>query len=141
MEFIKKSAVKVFETLGAGFSERVYHNAMMVLLIRQKILFKSEHVIPVMFEDEKVGEVRADLIVNDDLVVELKSVKAIIDTHITQCSMYMKLTGIKNGLVINFPCSDREEVGFQELGNTSTCCGKCGQLGTLIPDNMQRIKL
>ena len=127
MEFVKQAARKVFSTLGAGFSERVYHNAMMVLLIRQKIPFKSEQVIPVMFEDDKVGEVRADLIVNDDLVVELKSVKAIMETHITQCSMYMKLTGIKNGIVINFPCSEKEEVGFQELGNTPSCCNKCGR--------------
>ena len=126
MEIIKKSAIKVFETLGAGFSERVYHNALEVLLRKNAIPFKSEHIIPVMFEDEKVGEVRADLILNDNLVVELKSVKTIIDSHVTQCSMYMKLTKIANGIVINFPCSDEEEVEFQEMEETPIC-SKCGR--------------
>ena len=79
-----------------------------------------------MFEGEKVGEVRADLILNDNLVVELKSVKTIADNHVTQCAMYMKLMKIGSGLVINFPCSDEDDVEFQELSSTPIC-SKCGR--------------
>ena len=115
MEFIKKSAVKVFDTLGAGFSERVYHNALEILLRKSGIHFKSEHIIPVMFEGEKVGDVRADLVLNEDLVVELKSVKNITGSHVTQCEMYMKLTNILTGVVINFPSSNDEKVEIYEI--------------------------
>jgi len=115
MEFIQEAANKVFDTLGAGFTERIYHNSLEVLLRKNNIPFKSEHTIPVMFEGERVGEVRADLILDDNLVVELKSKRTINNNHITQCSMYMKLTNIKNGIVINFPSNDCEQIEFQKI--------------------------
>jgi GxxExxY protein len=119
MEQIKSFAIHVFTTLGAGFSEKVYHNAMEVLLRKNKIAFKSEHTIPVVFEDVDVGHVRADLVIGGDIVVELKSIRSIRDNDATQCTMYMKLLGIRNGLVINFPCSDDEEVTFQSITATT----------------------
>jgi GxxExxY protein len=115
MDQIKLFSKHVFTTLGAGFSEKVYHNAMEVLLKKNKIPFKSEHTIPVIFEDVEVGHVRADLVIDNDIVVELKSVKMIRDDYAVQCTMYMKLLGIKNGVVVNFPCSDDEEVTFQYI--------------------------
>jgi GxxExxY protein len=120
MDFVKQAANKVFSTLGAGFSERVYHNAMEVLLKKEGIAFKSEHVIPVTFEGVEVGNVRADLVVNENIVVELKSVKSITGGHVTQCEMYMKLTNIPSGLVINFPCSNDEKVEICEIGKIVT---------------------
>jgi GxxExxY protein len=124
MDNIKKAANHVFKTLGAGFSERIYHNAMEVLLKKNNVPFESELVIPVEFEDVKVGEVRADLVIGDKIVVELKSVRSINQDHCTQCAMYMKLLGINSGVVINFPCNDDEEVEFEELvgsANRSRC--------------------
>jgi GxxExxY protein len=115
MEQVKTFANHVFKTLGAGFSERVYHNAMEVLLKKNKIPFKTEVIVPVMFEGSEVGQVRADLIINGNLVVELKSVKSIKEDHATQCTMYMKLLDVDDGIVINFPCSDNEEVEFQTI--------------------------
>jgi len=115
MEQVKTFANHVFKTLGAGFSEKVYHSAMEVLLKKNKIPFKTEVTIPVMFEGVEVGQVRADLIINGNLVVELKSVKSIKEDHATQCTMYMKLLDVDDGIVINFPCSDNEEVEFQTI--------------------------
>jgi GxxExxY protein len=126
MEQVKKFADKVFTTLGAGFTERIYHNAMEVLLRKNNIPFQSEHNIPVMFEGENVGTVRADLVINKSIVVELKSVRSIKDDHSTQCGMYMKLLNIPYGVVINFPCSNSEDVTYQELTNVSGC-GRCGR--------------
>lgn len=126
MDNIKKAANHVFKTLGAGFSERIYHNAMEVLLKRNNIPFESELVVPVMFEDVKVGEVRADLVIDDKIVVELKSVRSIKEDHCTQCGMYMKLLGINSGVVINFPCNDDEEVEFEELVGSANC-SRCGR--------------
>ena len=100
MEQVKKFADQVFTTLGAGFTERIYHNAMEVLLRKNNIPFQSEQNIPVMFEGENVGTVRADLVINKSIVVELKSVRSIKDDHSTQCGMYMKLLNIPYGVVI-----------------------------------------
>ena len=125
---VKNAASLVFKTLGAGFSERVYHNAIEVYLRKIGTSFKSEHVIPVKFMDVEVGNVRADLVINDRLVVELKSTGSIKDTHTTQCFMYMKLLKINNGLVINFPSTEDEEVEVQELVLTEdTFCKRCGR--------------
>jgi GxxExxY protein len=112
---IKNAAALVFKTLGAGFSEKVYHNAIKVYLNNIGTSFKSEHVIHVKFMDVKVGYVRADLVINDTLVVELKVGPNITDKHTTQCFMYMKLLKINNGLIINFPLSDDDEVEYSEL--------------------------
>jgi hypothetical protein len=127
MEQIKEFATRVFETLGAGFSERVYHNAMEVLLKKNNILYNSELVVPVMFEGVEVGQVRADLVINENIVVELKSVRSLKDDHATQCAMYMKLLNINDGVVINFPCTDSESVEFQELQSLSPMCNRCGR--------------
>jgi GxxExxY protein len=126
MDQIKSIAQTVFRSLGAGFSERIYHNSMEVLLTKFGIPFKSEQKIPVIFEGVEVGEVRADLVIDGKIVVELKSVRAMKDDHVTQCEMYMKLLGINQGMVINFPCSNGENVDFQELVETPVC-NRCGR--------------
>jgi len=127
MEQIKSFAKRVFKALGAGFSERVYHNAMEVLLKKHNIPYKSEQVIPVMFEGVEVGQVRADLVIADNIVIELKSVKSLKDDHATQCGMYMKLLNVDNGVVINFPCGDNEDVDFQEMTLSTPVCRRCGR--------------
>jgi len=127
MDQIKNFAKRVFGALGAGFSERVYHNAMEVLLKKYNIPYKSEQVIPVIFEGVEVGQVRADLVIDGNIVVELKSVRSIKDDHATQCAMYMKLLDIESGVVINFPCGDNENVDFQELEASSPVCKRCGR--------------
>jgi len=127
MDQIKSFAKRVFKELGAGFSERVYHNAMEVLLKKYNIQFKSEQVIPVIFEGVEVGQVRADLVINGNIVVELKSVRSIGEGHTTQCGMYMKLLNIASGIVINFPCGDNEAVEFQELESATPVCKRCGR--------------
>ena len=125
---VKNAASLVFKTLGAGFSERVYHNAIEVYLNKIGAPFKSEHVIPVKFMNVDVGTVRADLVINDCLVVELKATGSIRDTHTTQCFMYMKLLNIKKGVVINFPATDDEDVEINELVLTDdTICTRCGR--------------
>jgi len=126
MERIKSFAKHVFKTLGAGFSERVYHNAMEVLFKKHSVSFLTEHTIPVMFEGVKVGDVRADLVVEGKVVVELKAVVGVRDKHMTQCLMYMKLLKIQSGIVINFPQSDDEEVDFEEISLSNDCI-RCGR--------------
>ena len=80
-----------------------------------------------MFEGVEVGQVRADLVIADNIVIELKSVKSLKDDHATQCGMYMKLLNVDNGVVINFPCGDNEDVDFQEMTLSTPVCRRCGR--------------
>lgn len=126
MEHIKSFAIYVFKSLGAGFSERVYHNAMEVLLKKHGVCYLTEHEIPVLFEGVQVGKVRADLVIQDKVVVELKAVGSVREKHTAQCLMYMKLLNIEEGLIINFPQSDSESVEFEEI-TSSPVCKRCGR--------------
>jgi GxxExxY protein len=96
-------AEEIFASLGQGYSERVYHNAMELQLRDYNIYYETERTIEVKFKDRIVGHVRADLIVDKSIVVELKAVAKVRDDHITQCKMYMRLLGLSQGIIINFP--------------------------------------
>lgn len=103
---IKDMANDIFNVLGHGHSEVVYQAAFRVALQDANFLFETERVIPVMFRNRQVGTIRADIIINHELVIKLKSVpnpeSALSDT-IEQCRMYMRYTNIDHGLVILFP--------------------------------------
>ena len=102
---IKEFANIVFKTLGCGHSERVYHNAMEVILRKHNIQYESERIVPILFEGHTIGNMRADLIIEKNLIVELKSVKVLTPAMNQQTENYLKLTGLTDGLLINFPLS------------------------------------
>ena len=104
MNALKEIAENINSTLGGGFSERVYHNAFEVSLRKLNIPYESERIIPIVFDGHTIGNLRADLIVDKNIIVELKSVKGSLSSgpYETQIKQYMKLTGINNGLLINF---------------------------------------
>jgi len=101
-ESVKAIAHRVWSQLGSGFSERVYHNAMEVGLRQSGIPYQTERIIPVMFDGHAIGNIRADLIVNSNLIVELKSVRSLKDEHRIQARMYMRLLAIPDAMLINF---------------------------------------
>lgn len=96
-------AKEIYETLGSGYSERVYHNAFEVGLRERGILYESERIIPVTFKGHTIGNLRADLIIDGTIVIELKAVKATSPAMLEQLENYLKLTGIHEGYLINFP--------------------------------------
>ena len=104
-DHIRAVAIRVWHSLGPGFSERVYHNAMEVGLRKINIPYQTERIVPIMFDEHAIGNIRADLIVDSRIIVELKSVKALKDEHRVQTRMYMKLMGLTEGVLINFPNS------------------------------------
>jgi GxxExxY protein len=93
----------VYKTLGPGFSERIYHNALEVVLRKNGVHYETERIVPIVFEGHTIGNLRADLILNNKTVVELKSVKTMNDVMITQAQNYLKLTGLPEAYLINFP--------------------------------------
>ena len=107
-EHIKCLAGRVWRSLGPGFSERVYHNAMEVGLRQLNIPYQTERIVPIVFDDHAIGNIRADLIIDSRIIVELKSVKSLKDEHRVQTRMYMRLLGLSEGVLINFPNSGNE---------------------------------
>jgi GxxExxY protein len=99
----------VYKVLGSGYSERVYHNAMEVLLRKNGIAYESERIVPIEFEGHIIGNLRADLIV-DGTVIELKAVKSLNECMKTQATNYLRLTGLCRSILINFPQPQNEEI-------------------------------
>ena len=100
-------AQDVLLKLGAGHTESVYHNALKIALQIAHLKFESERDLPISYEGLYVGTVRADLIVEGELVIELKastgSGDAVVSDAEAQCQRYMVETGITKGLVLVFP--------------------------------------
>lgn len=99
---IRALAQTIWNELGPGYSERVYHNCMEVLLRKEGIPYESERIIPICFEGHTVGNLRADIIVNSELVLEFKAVAKLTDAAETQASQYLKLLGLNRACLINF---------------------------------------
>ncbi|MCE0483017.1 MAG: GxxExxY protein [Methylacidiphilales bacterium] len=101
-------AMKVHRTLGHGFAETVYRNALMVEFRNTPIAFDCHVALPVMYEDVEVGLFQADLIVEKRLIIELKAVDALNTAHSAQLVNYPAATGIEDGLLLNFGASSLE---------------------------------
>ena len=93
---------QVYKELGYGFSEKVYENALILLLRKEGFKVEQQKRIIVYFHGQVVGEYIADLIVNDVVLLELKAVQNLIDQHSAQLLNYLKSTKIEVGLLLNF---------------------------------------
>ena len=100
---IQQYAKHVYKVLGPGYSERVYHNAMEVVLRKHGVHYETERIVPIVFEGHTIGNLRADLILNNKTVIELKSVKTMSIVMETQAQNYLRLTGFPEAYLINFP--------------------------------------
>jgi len=96
------AAIMVHKELGPGFIEGIYESALKVQLAELHIPFENQMEININFHGIKVGSHRLDLIINKQIVVELKAVKELLDIHIAQLRSYLKATQLKTGLLINF---------------------------------------
>jgi GxxExxY protein len=101
-ETIIGCAYKVSNCLGTGFLEKVYENSLYFELGKSGLKVQQQHPINVHYDGIVVGEYFADLLVQDEIVVELKAVKSLDPAHFAQCMNYLKATGMKVGLLINF---------------------------------------
>jgi len=101
-ENIIKAAYTVHNTLGYGFLEKVYQNALVIELAKRGIKADSEKPIKVFYEGQIVGDYLCDLIVDDKVILELKAVRELNDIHEVQLVNYLKATGVEVGLLINF---------------------------------------
>ncbi len=95
-------AYKVSNTLGAGFLEKVYENALAHELRKGGLHVQQQAALQVSYDGIVVGEYLADLLVEECVLVELKAVKSLDEIHEAQCLNYLKATGLRLCLLINF---------------------------------------
>ena len=94
---------EVHKTLGPGLLESVYEEAICYELIQRNLAFQRQRGIPVNYKDIKLDMgFRADIIVENCVIVEIKSIEALAPVHFKQVITYLRLTGIKLGLLVNF---------------------------------------
>jgi len=94
--------IEVHKELGPGFLESVYHRALEIELRHQGIAFESEKEISLRYRGETIGVHRLDLFVENELVVELKTMEALSKKHYAQVRSYLKAVGKEVGLLANF---------------------------------------
>ncbi|TVS19653.1 MAG: GxxExxY protein [Planctomycetaceae bacterium] len=99
---IIEAAIAVHKALGPGFLESIYENAMKTALRHRGIVYEAQKEVVIIFEGEEVGVHRLDLSVENQIIVELKAVKALEDIHFAQLRSYLKATGQHVGLLMNF---------------------------------------
>lgn len=96
-------ALKVHRTLGPGLLERSYQECLYYELRKANLSVEKEKPIPIFYEEVELEcGYRVDLLVNDKVVIELKSVEFLTDVHLAQTLTYLKLGNYKLGLLINF---------------------------------------
>jgi len=95
-------AYTVANTLGSGFLEKVYENALAHELRKAGLSVQQQFSVDVFYDSERVGEYVADLLVESEMLVELKAVKVLDNVHLAQCMNYLKATGLEVCLLINF---------------------------------------
>lgn len=100
---LRTIADDIWASLGPGYSEAVYHCAFEVALRREGAYYETERIVPVFYDGQNVGHVRADLIVDRKAVIELKSVSKLNETYRIQTQNYLKLLDLREGFLINFP--------------------------------------
>ena len=101
-ESVLGAAFEVSNTIGAGFLEKVYERALLKELVLRGIRARAQASISVSYKGYCVGQYFADLLIEDELVVELKCADCLGNEHIAQCLNYLKAAGLKVCLLINF---------------------------------------
>lgn len=101
-EQIIGAAFRVSNTLGTGFLEKVYENALVHELRKSGLQVRQQHAMSVKYDGVVVGEYVADLLVGECVLVELKALNSLASTHRAQCLNYLKATDLKVCLLINF---------------------------------------
>ena len=101
-EKIIKCFYNVYNTLGFGFLEKVYQNALLIELQKLGLHCESQRPIKVYYESMQVGDYYADIIVDECIILELKAMEGLCEEHEFQLINYLKATNIEVGLLLNF---------------------------------------
>lgn len=106
--------ITVHNTLGPGFLENVYHNALILELRKQGLNVETEKEVIIYYSGQEVGRHRLDILVESAVIVELKAVEELSGAHYAQVRSYLKATDLKVGLLVNF-AKERADIRRVEL--------------------------
>ena len=102
-KMVFEAGMKVHKALGAGLLERAYEECLFYELKKSGLFVEKQKALPLIYEDVKLeAGYRIDLLVEQKLIIEIKSVEALNDLHLAQILTYLKLSRCKLGLLINF---------------------------------------
>ncbi len=115
---IRGAIFKVVKKLGAGLFENVYKHILKYELEKLGLSVKMEVPLPVIYDDIKfdIG-FRIDLLVNDKVIIEIKSVEKLAEVHHKQTITYLRLTGLKLGILVNFNSNNIANDIFRKVNN------------------------
>lgn len=127
---------KVYNTLGYGFIESVYHNAMILELSNVGFVVETEKAIAVYYDRHIVGSFAADLVVEGKVIIELKAKESLIEAHEAQLLNYLRSTEIELGLLLNFGKKPEFKRKYFSNNNKSKNSGSHSNnlLGSLLDD-------
>ena len=100
--------MKIHNTLGNGFQEVIYQRCLAIELEKAGLVFSREQEMPIYYEDVQVGTRRADFVVENKVIVELKALIQLEDVHLAQALNYLQAYKIDKGLLINFGAKSLE---------------------------------
>jgi GxxExxY protein len=113
-------AIEVHKQLGPGLLESVYESALCVEFKVNSLPFKRQAGIPLYYKGELISEHRPDLIVDDAVIVEIKSVENLAPIHVAQMLTYLKVTSLQTGLILNFNSPTMKQGTRRVVLNTRT---------------------
>jgi GxxExxY protein len=109
---ILAAAFEVHNILGAGYLENVYQKALVKELVTRGLKAEERKAISVTYKGEEVGSYIADIVVNDEIILELKAIESLARIHEAQLLNYLKGTGLNLGFLINF---GKEKVEYKRM--------------------------
>ena len=113
---IRGAVFKVYNKFGPGLLESAYEAVLSYELTQMGLEVKTQVPLPLIYNDIRLDVgYRLDLLVDNKVIIELKSIENITEVHHKQLITYLKLSGIKLGLLINFNCSDIEHSIFRKV--------------------------
>ena len=102
-------AIDVHKTLGNGYLEKIYENAMMLDFYKSRIRADQQVPLPVHYKNKNIGDYFADIVVDKKIILELKTVSKILPIHEAQLLHYLKSSRIKVGYLLNFDAKSKLE--------------------------------
>lgn len=113
---VRKAIFKVYNSLGPGLYESVYVTALSYELQQLDLSVKREVPLPIVYEGIKFeAGFRIDILVNDKVILEIKSIENLAEVHHKQVITYLKLSGLKLGLLVNFNSSNIAESIYRKV--------------------------
>lgn len=95
-------AIEVHRVLGPGLPEAVCETALCIEMQSRDIPFKRQVRVPIYYKGQLISEHRPDLIVEDEVIIEVKSIERIAEVHVAQVKTYLRITSLNVGLIMNF---------------------------------------